>query len=159
MIKLHVVSNVPKHLKYDKLVMLKSRNTYMGVHRQIIRKDLDVACTKTALLGFLKQEYADEFKKVILSQQEKKKVLNRHIVDNGFIEFVSYENKSAFMNIEKETIPKMFILYTCIMQYLDMYIVDGFVKSGANWELYCYELRSDEPPTRESLTKLYQNLD
>lgn len=159
MIKLHVVSKVPNHLKYDKLIMLKSRNTYMGVHREIIRKDLDVACTKTALFGFLKARDADAFKNIMLTQQSKKKILNRNIVNGSMMEFVSYENKSAFLNIEQETVPKIFIVYTCIMQYLDMYVVDGLIKSGPNWEMYCYEMRTHELPNRDFLTELYQNFD
>jgi hypothetical protein len=157
MIKLHVVSKVPNHLKYDKLVMLKARSTYMGVHREIIRNDLDVACTKTALLGFLKQRDADQFKNIMVTQQSKKKQLNRTIVNGSMIEFVPYENKSAFLNIENEIVPKTFLVYTCIMQYLDMYIVDGLVKSGPNWEMYCYEMQTRELPNRDFLTELYQN--
>ena len=159
MIKLHIVSNAPKHLKYDKLVMLKARNTYMGFHREIVRDDLDIACTKTALLGFLKQKDADNFQNLLLTQQSKKKLLNRNIIIGSMMEFVSYENKSAFLNIEKETVPKMFILYTCILQYLDMYIVDAVTKKGANWEMYCYEVRTNELPNRDSLTKLYEHMD
>lgn len=134
----------------------------MGLHREVIRKDIDIACTKTALLGFLKERDANTMRDIMKAQQEKKKLMNRHLVNgsNGtFIEFTSYENKSAFGNIELDSVPKMFLIYTCIMQYLDMYIVDGFTKTGPNWNLYCYELRSDDLPNRVALSNIYNQME
>lgn len=156
------VTIVPKHLKkiaFEHVYTLKTRQTYLGVSREVLRPDLEVGCTKTAILGFVKQRDAQRFRELVIQQQQKRRVLDRQLHDNGYLDFVSQEQQNSSLNpIELESIPRLFLLYMCILQAMDVYIVDDFSKSlgpyPTQWKMYCYETRFDHLPNPDVLTQL-----
>lgn len=162
MFKLYVNSRVPKHLEYQELSFIKAKETYMGVHRTIVRNDIDVMCTKTALFGFIKESDANKFQEVVNRNQRKNLVLSRDISENDVIKFEKRSEHPApylYMTIEK--IPKQFIIYTCLMQYFDLYIIDGVMpskKEPNTWNIYGYELRTDNVPSRNMIVQMYEHM-
>lgn len=153
---------VPKHIKkipFDQLYTLKTRQTYIGVCREILRPDLEVGCTKAAILGFVKQRDAQRFKELVVNQQQKKRVLDRLLHNNSYLDFVPQDLHNNSLNpVEIETIPRLFLLYMCILQSMDVYVVDDFSKCSGpyptQWKLYCYESRFDHLPNPEILSQL-----
>ena len=153
---------VPKHIKkvsFDQLYTLKMRQTYMGVSREILRPDLELGCTKSAILGFVKQRDAQKFKDLMLHQQQKKRVLDRQLYNNTYLDFVPQESHNSSLNpIDIETIPRLFVIYMCVLQAMDVYIVDEFSKCSGpfptQWKIYCYESRFEHLPNPEILSYL-----
>lgn len=161
MFRLYLNSRVPKHLDYQELCFIKSKDTYMGVHRTIIRNDIDTTCTKTALFGFMKESDANKFQEIVHTKQRKNLVLKRDIADD----LIRFEKRSehpySYLHMKIEKIPKQFIIYTCLMQYFDLYIIDGFIPSKKDpdtWNIYGYELRTDNVPSRSMMVQMYENM-
>lgn len=160
---MNIVPKAPNKVRFESLHLLKHRNTYLGIHRDILRPDMEVGCTKTALLGFIKQRDAVRFKELIFTQQQKKKVLDRSLVNGSYIDFVSqdlHQGMGPIQSIEIENIPRLFLLNTCATQYMDLYMIDDFSKSSASafpiqWNMYCYEARTDSLPRPDTLSYLY----
>lgn len=158
------LTSVPKNLKkipFDQLYTVKTRQTYMGIHREILRPDMEIGCTKSAILGFVKRRDAQRFKEVLLEQQAKKYVLDRHLQEGGRLAFVSQEVYNISLNpMEVESIPRLFLMYMCILHSLDVYVVDDFSKTVGSaypiqWKMYCYESRMEHPANPEILTQLF----
>jgi hypothetical protein len=163
MIQMNIVPKTPNKVRFESLFMLKHRNTYLGVHRDILRPDMEVGCSKTAMLGFIKERDAIRFKDLIIAQQKKKKVLDRTLVRGSYMDFVeqdAHRGLRPIQSIELESIPRLFLLNTCAIQYLDLYMIDDFSKSSqgaypVEWNMYCYEARTDALPRPEALSYLY----
>lgn len=161
------MTSVPKHIKkipFDQIYTVKSRQTYMGIHREIVRPDMEIGCTKAAILGFVKRRDAQRFKDLLVEQQNKKNVLDRHVYEGGRLRFVSQEEYNISLNpIELETVPRLFLLYMCILHSMDIYVVDDFSKATSGygaaypiqWKMYCYESRMEHPANPEILTQMY----
>jgi hypothetical protein len=161
------ITSVPKNIKkvpFDRLYTIKTRQTYFGIHREIIRPDIEIGCTKSAILGFVKQRDAQRFKDLIVEKQNKKMVLDRHVQEGGRLQFVSQEVYNLSLNpIELESVPRLFLLYMCILHSMDIYVVDDFSKAlggiggtyPIQWKMYCYESRMEHPANPEILTQLF----
>lgn len=153
---------VPKHIKkipFEQLYTLKTRQTYLGVSREVLRPDLEIGCTKSAILGFTKQRDVQRFRDLVMTQQQKKRVLDRQLHNNTYMDFVPQDTQNSSLSpIEVESIPRLFLLYMCILQSMDVYVVDEFSKCNGpyptQWEIYCYESRFDTLPNTEILSQL-----
>lgn len=161
------LTSVPKNIKkvpFEQLYTVKSRQTYLGIHRELVRPDMEIGCTKSAILGFVKRRDAQRFKDLLVEQQTKKKVLDRHVLEGGRLQFVSQEDYRMTLNpIELEAVPRLFLLYMCILHSMDIYVVDDFSKAlggyggsyPIQWKMYCYESRMEHPANPEILTQLF----
>ena len=157
---------VPKHvnkISFDHLYTLKTRNTYMGLHRELVRPDMEVGCTRSALVGFMRRRDADRFKDVLSAEYAQKRVLNRHIQDNRSLKFVTVNAnmETTLSPVVIETVPRVFLLSMCIVHGMDILIVDDFSKITEasawpnQWKMYCYESRLNSEPNPDILSQMF----
>ena len=154
----------PKHVKkvpFEKLYTLKSRQTYLGIHREVVRSDMEIGCTRSALVGFVKHRDALRFKDLLTQQQHKKYVLDRHL-QGSTLTFVPGDLNTPLRSltpIEIEPVPRLFILSMCLVYSMDIWTVDDFSKIPtdgytSSWKMYCYESRLDTTANPEMLAQL-----
>jgi hypothetical protein len=146
-------------IPFTEVYALKTRQTYLGIHREILRPDVEVGCSKATLMGFTKKRDALRFRDLLVEQQKKRKILNRELREDGCLEFVSQDTYSVSLSpIEIESIPRLFILYMCLLHSMDLWVVDDFSRTEGSypvqWKLYAYESRTDSRPTPDILSQM-----
>lgn len=157
MIKVNVISSLPKHAHYEHLFLIKARGTVLGIHRNVFQATSDINCTKTTLLSFAHLRHATKFKDVLVNYQKKNKVMDRRLADTNTLHFVDGSSSSQ-LPLEIELMSSMFLEYTCLLNYFDMYIIDEVKVASSRITINCYEFTSDEIPNRTFLNKLYHNM-
>jgi len=141
-----------------------SRRTLYGVHRPVMRADMDLCCSKTALLFFTDRKAALQFG-------------NCHL-------YTSQNPRAPRRPWRLESMPFPDLEQICLLNYLDMYLCfhmmsdggggsggEGSGSEGSSGEgsggegsgtasavLNCYEYKTTEYPNRPILNKIMEDL-
>lgn len=152
MLQFSVQGVVPRTVKSDIVHGIISRNTLYGVHRPVMRPDMDLYCTKTTLLFFTTQTAASQFAKCYM-----------------------YSNPALRRPWHLQSLPFSDVEQLCLLNYLDMYLCFHMMSDGggssdggsgakrirpgpANVVLDCYEYKTVEYPNRPILNKIMEDL-
>lgn len=132
----------PRSVRGDVVHAIVSRGTLYGVHRPLLRPDLDAACSKTTLLLFADAARARLF-------------ATRYLQKNPALRRPWQLESMPFRDIER----------VCLLNYLDMYLCFHVAAAGAGGaaeaegpRLDCYEHLSAEYPNRQMLTTMMENM-
>lgn len=158
MIKYKIVpSNNRFYLHHKKLYLLKSRDTYYGVHSELFLNEIDPLCSKTALVVFIKKSDAVRFKKKLDSEQKSGKSYNR-IIENSISNVINSTSISHQMDVEEIDIDKLRIL--CYLHFFNIYIINDIIKINKKIILYGSEFSTHEYPSRQMIEyTLYKSLE
>lgn len=148
MIKYKIQAEKPKYIHHRKLYTLQSRGTYYGIHRDMLSKNYDRACTKTALLLFIEQSHAKKFKDYIELQQKQNKMMDRIVNEdncNASIRSTSLQPLSID-SIQSEQLEMLGLLH-----FFNLIIVNNVLKQSDRLDVYGYEFVTYDFPNRQIL--------
>jgi len=83
--------------------------------------------------------------------------MDRRLADTNTLHFVDGSSSSQ-LPLEIELMSSMFLEYTCLLNFFDMYIIDEVKVASSRVTVNCYEFTSDEIPNRSFLNKMYHNM-
>ena len=156
MIRFSLHGPPPRGVRGDAVHGIVSRNTLYGMHRPIMRPDLDAHCSKTTLLFFTNRATANMFASRFL-----------------------HKNPDLRRPWRLESMPFEELQKICLLNYLDTYLCfhvsqaaisdsgsgpgtgseEDCAPAGARGALLdCYEYKSAEYPSRQILNMIMENL-
>jgi hypothetical protein len=156
MIKYNIIpTNNRYYLHHKNLYLLKSRNTYYGVHSENFMTEIDPICSKTAILVFIYKKDAIKFKQILDKQQNTGKTYNRIV--NDFSSKVVSSNSIFPLEIEEIDTDKLRIL--SYLHFFNLYMINDIIKRNKDIEIYGTEVSTYEYPNREMIEYLlYKSL-
>jgi len=148
MIKYKIQADKPKyiHQHHYKLYTLQSRGTYYGIHRDILLKNYDISCTKTALLLFIEKSHANKFKEYIEVQQKQNKMMDRIMNEdncNSSIRSISLQP----LTVDSILSEQLEILG--LLHFFNLIIVNNVLKYSDRLDVYGYEYITYDFPNRQ----------
>ena len=132
--------------KKDVHVIMGKQQSYFGVHKTLIRPDIDRVCTKTCLLSFSTSNHANLFVTHMKNLQENRvSVTHRDIVDDSILLEVPLEKK---VPLSVTSCSKTYLEYLCILHHFDMYLVYNVrkLRSRSTLDLDCLEYNTANYP-------------
>ena len=141
----------PKVVRERPIYGIVSRNTLLGYHREIIRPDVDLSCTKTVVMFATDEDLARNVMEKLESLQARGFVPNRNLQPHDQIIFQNNVQHSL-MPYTTESFPYTDIEKLCMLHFFDLNVIYN-VHEGKNDELQldCYEYSTSDWPNRSSI--------
>lgn len=162
MIRFRLHGSVPRNYTTDMVYGIVSRKSYFGFHTAVLRKDLDIACSKSTLLFFTKREGAEQVANFLTSHPNR-------LSDDGKVLRTGMRVSSGALRkpLKIEGLPLRDLEQLCLLRYIDAYIAfhtfepesrQSDSKEDADLIVECYTFNSLELPNRTILVKMMEDM-
>ena len=148
MIKYKIQTEKPKYIHHQKLYTLQSRGTYYGIHRDMLLKNYDRNCTKTALLLFIEKSHAIRFKEYIEFQQKQNKMMDRVVNEDNCNSSI---RSTSLQPLSVDPIQSDKLEMLGLLHFFNLIIVNNVLNQSDRLDVSGYEFVTYDFPNRQIL--------
>ena len=158
-LKCNIIQSNPTNAKgTSNLYVLRHRDTYFGVQRQVLRPNMDPHCRKMMVVSFTDRKDVHTFVTHCRNMQKRKMGLNTGVLCNEAIVWSPMENGDRWLGMDAIQTTYADLENICMLHYLDLLIVRHI--STPSRILQGIEITYDMPPPAISmrvLNRLYHS--
>jgi hypothetical protein len=125
---------------------LKHRNTYLGVQKPLVRSGIDPLCQKVSILAFVDKKDVVSFLSFCRWLQKKNIALNTGYIENDALQWHPMKEGDKWMSLEVASLPFAEMENNCMVNYLDLMILQNVQCRLTDWSAQGIEITYDLPP-------------